>query len=80
MSALDLQENSDVKIAAGDLVRAEENVAAVSTTAVNPDRVLAAVRGSAVEGDLAALVAVRSVHGPCRLIPSALEVVRDLGR
>lgn len=77
---IDLHISPDIEVAARDVVCAEENMAAVTTSAVNPDGVLATVGGRAVEGYLAALVAVRSINGPRRLVPSALEVVGDLGR
>jgi hypothetical protein len=36
--------------------------------------------GGAVKCDYTALVAVRRVGWPCGLVPSAFEVVRDLGK
>jgi hypothetical protein len=68
----------NVYIAAGDLVRANKEVATVTACAINPDRVLARVRLRGVEGDFAALVAVGSVCGPRSLIPSVLEPLRYL--
>ena len=78
--ALDLHPSPDIEIAAaGDLGGAEEDVPAVAASAVNPDRVLSAVGGRAIKGHRAALAAVGRVGGPRRLVPSALEVARDLG-
>ena len=68
-----------IDVAAGHRRRAEEYMPAVAACSVDPDRVLAAVRGRAVETDFPALIAVRRVDGPERLVPSILEVVRDLG-
>lgn len=75
----DLQVSPDIKIAAGDLVCAKEDMPAVTTSAINPERVFPAVGGRAIEGHLAALVAVGRIDGPCCLVPSALEIVRHLG-
>ncbi len=51
-----------------------------ATRTIDPDGVLAAVGGGAVKGDFTALVAVGGVGGPCGLVPSAFEVLRDLGK
>lgn len=74
-----LQPDPDVEITARDLLGAEENMPAISTGAIDPDGILAAVGRRAIEGHLAALVAVGRINGPCRLVPAALEVVGDLG-
>ena len=55
-------------------------MAAVTSGAGDLDRIAAAVRFGGIEGYSAALVAVRSVSCPCRLVPSALEVVGDLSQ
>ena len=58
---------------------AEEDVSTVATGASDLDGVLAAMGGGAVKSDRASLVAVGSVNGPRRFVPSCFEVVRDLG-
>src|SRR4051794_35872506 len=73
-----LQPDTDVDIAAGHLGGAEEDVAAVAARAVDPDRVLPAVRRRAVERDLAALVAVGCVCWPRRRVQPGLEVLDNL--
>lgn len=70
----------DIDITTGDFCRSEEDVSAVTTRSVHSDRVLAAVCGCAVKSDLAALVAVLRVNRPCRLVPSAFEVIGDLAK
>lgn len=77
-TAENLHIRPDIDIAAGHFGCAEENVSAVSTGTIHPDRVLAAVGGGAVQGDFTTLVAVLRVRRPCGLIPSGFEVVRDL--
>lgn len=54
-------------------------MATVAARAVDSDRVLARVRSRRIERDFAALVTVKSVGGPCRLIPAVLEALGDLG-
>lgn len=75
-----LQPSSNVDITGRDLGRSEKDVPAVTPSTVNPDRVLPAVRGRSVKAHVAPLVAVWRVNRPCCLIPSALEVVGDLGQ
>lgn len=68
----------DVDIAAWNGGGAEEDVPAVATRAIDLHGRLAAVRGGRVEGDAATLVAVWRIRLPLGLVPSSLEVVRDL--
>lgn len=75
---LDLQVGPDINVPRRHLVRADENVSAVATSAINPDRVLAGVGSGAVEGDLPTLVAIRCVGSPRGLVPALLEAFRDL--
>ena len=51
---------------------------AVSTCAIDADRVLARVGGGGVEGDFSTLVAVLSIDGPRGLVPTVLKAFRDL--
>lgn len=76
----DLHVRPDINIAAGHFGCAEEDVSAVATSTIHSDRVLPAVGGRAVQGDLTTLITVLRVGRPCGLIPSALEVVRGLAK
>ena len=53
-------------------------MAAVASSAINTDRVLAGVRSRGVKGDLSTLVAVWRIRCPRCLIPAVLEALRDL--
>lgn len=53
-------------------------MSAVSTSAINPDGVLASVGSRGVERNFSPLVAVRRVSGPCGLVPALLEAFRYL--
>ena len=75
-----LHESPDVNITAWDFGSAEENVSTIATRAINPHGIFAAVGGGAVKSDFTALIAVSGVGGPCRLVPSAFEALRDLGK
>lgn len=70
----------NVNITSWDFRGSNENVPTETAGTVNPHGVLAAMGRGAVEGDLSALVTVGGVGGPCRLVPAALKVLRDLGK
>jgi hypothetical protein len=78
LKRLDLHISPNVEIAAGDLSRAEEDVATIATGTIDSDRVFATIGSRAVERDFTALIAVWRVNGPCGLVPAAFEVVGDL--
>ena len=75
-----LQPNPNVDIATGDLGRAKEDMSTETTSTVDPDGILAAVRLGGIEGDFTALVAVGSVGGPCCSVQSALEALSYLSK
>ena len=74
-----VQPGSDVKVTCGNLVCTHEDVSAVSTSAIDPDGVLASMSSCCVQCDLPSLVAVRCVCGPSGLVPAILEALGDLG-
>lgn len=73
-----LQIRPDIDITTGNLRGTEENVPAIAACTSHFKRVLATMSGGAVKSDTTALIAVWSVYGEGRLIPSALEIGRDL--
>lgn len=78
MTTNDLQPDSDVDIASGDLSRAEEYMSTISTWTGDLHGVGTAVCLCGDEGHSTALVAVGREDRPCCLIPSALKIVGDL--
>jgi hypothetical protein len=74
-----LQVRPDIEVAAGNFRRADENVTAEATCAVDSDRVLTRVSCGGVQSDLAALIAVGSIYRPCRLVPAAFKAFGYLG-
>lgn len=76
----DLHPSPDINVTTGNLCRAEEDVSAVATRAINPDGVLASVSGRGVESNLSTLVAVCRIGWPCCLVPSAFESFGDLAQ
>jgi hypothetical protein len=70
----------NIKITARDLIRADEDMPTVTTSTIDPYGVLSTMRLRAIQADLAALVAVRSISRPSSLIPTALEALSNLGR
>ena len=70
----------DVNVTAGYLGGAEENMSTVATRAFDLYGVLATMGSGAVKADISSLVAVRRIDRPLGLVPSAFEVVGDLGK
>lgn len=74
-----LQPSPDVNITTRNFCRPEENMSTIATRTGDFHGVLAAVRSGGVKTDDSALVTVCCICRPCRLVPSLLEVLRDLG-
>lgn len=73
-----LQKGPYINITTGYPCCTKENVTAVAACAINTNTVLAAMGCRAVERDFATLVTVFRVGWPCRGVPTALKVRRDL--
>jgi len=69
----------NIHIAAWDFRRSKEGMPAVTPGTGDFDGVASAVRFCRIERDSTALIAVRGVGRPGRLVPAALEVARYLG-
>jgi hypothetical protein len=77
---LNLQPCPHIYIAAGDRCCAEEDMSTEATCTVHSDRILATVGCCTIKSDLAALITAGCIYGPCCLIPSTFEVIRNLSK